>query len=167
MVELATDAEAQAKADITRALTPSNLAALGASTTFAGLVELATAAEVLTGTDTARAPSVATMGSHQGVAKAWVNFNGTGTVAIRDSYNVTSITDNGTGDYTVNFAASMPSVNYVACGMCRPNTNGRATMEINTTVDPTASAFRFTTNAFSGIQTAADSSWVLLSFFGD
>jgi hypothetical protein len=40
----------------------------------------------------------------QFAAKAWVNFNGTGTVAIRDSENVTSITDNGTGDYTTNFS---------------------------------------------------------------
>ena len=44
--------------------------------------------------------------------RAWVNFNGTGTVAIRASGNVSSITDNGTGDYTVNFTTSMPDVNY-------------------------------------------------------
>lgn len=45
---------------------------------------------------------------------AWVNFDGTGTVAIRASYNVSSITDNGTGDYTVNFAAPLPDANYAA-----------------------------------------------------
>ena len=45
-------------------------------------------------------------------AKAWVNFNGTGTVAIRAAGNVSSITDNGTGDYTVNFTTAMPDVNY-------------------------------------------------------
>ena len=44
--------------------------------------------------------------------RAWVNFNGTGTVAIRDSGNVSSITDNGTGDYTVNFSTAMPDANY-------------------------------------------------------
>ena len=44
--------------------------------------------------------------------RAWVNFNGTGTVAIRGSGNVTSITDNGVGDYTVNFTTAMPDVNY-------------------------------------------------------
>ena len=44
--------------------------------------------------------------------KAWVNFNGTGTVAIRASGNVGSITDNGTGDYTVNFTTAMSDVNY-------------------------------------------------------
>jgi hypothetical protein len=45
-------------------------------------------------------------------AKAWVNFNGTGTVAIRASFNVSSITDNGTGNYTVNFTNAMPDANY-------------------------------------------------------
>jgi hypothetical protein len=45
-------------------------------------------------------------------ARAWVNFNGTSTVAIRASGNVSSITDNGTGDYTVNFTTSMPDANY-------------------------------------------------------
>jgi azurin len=44
--------------------------------------------------------------------RAWVNFNGTGTVAIRDSGNVSSITDTGTGDYTVNFTTAMPDSNY-------------------------------------------------------
>lgn len=44
--------------------------------------------------------------------RAWVNFNGTGTVAIRASGNVSSITDNGTGDYTVNFTTAMPDNNY-------------------------------------------------------
>jgi hypothetical protein len=47
-----------------------------------------------------------------GVCKAWVNFNGTGTVAIRASYNVSSITDNGTGAYTVNFATALVDANY-------------------------------------------------------
>ena len=46
--------------------------------------------------------------------RAWVNFNGTGTVAIRASGNVSSITDNGTGNYTVNFTTNMPDINYAA-----------------------------------------------------
>lgn len=44
--------------------------------------------------------------------RAWVNFNGTGTVAIRGSGNVSSITDNGAGDYTVNFTTAMSDANY-------------------------------------------------------
>jgi hypothetical protein len=48
----------------------------------------------------------------QRMAKAWVNFNGTGTVAIRRAFNVSSITDNGAGSYTVNFTTAMPDANY-------------------------------------------------------
>jgi len=47
-------------------------------------------------------------------ARAWVNFNGTGVVAIRAQFNVSSITDNGTGDYTVNFSNAMSDANYAA-----------------------------------------------------
>ena len=51
-------------------------------------------------------------------ALAWVNFNGTGTVAIRSSYNVSSITDNGTGDYTINFTTALSDANYsFACNV--------------------------------------------------
>jgi hypothetical protein len=49
--------------------------------------------------------------------RAWVNFNGTGTVAIRASGNVSSITDGGTGVYAVNFATAMPDANYSVCGI--------------------------------------------------
>lgn len=52
----------------------------------------------------------------QGSAKAWVNFNGTGTVAIRAAFNVSSITDNGVGDYTVNFTAPLVDANYCVAG---------------------------------------------------
>jgi hypothetical protein len=54
--------------------------------------------------------------------RAWVNFDGTGTVAIRDSGNVSSITDNGTGDYTVNYENAMPDENY--------SVNGNAKVDI-------------------------------------
>ena len=50
------------------------------------------------------------------LCKAWVNFNGTSTVAIRASYNVSSITDNGVGLYKVNFATAMPDTNYCHSG---------------------------------------------------
>jgi len=48
----------------------------------------------------------------QRMAKAWINFNGTGTIAIRSSYGVSSIADVSTGKYTVNFSTNMPNVNY-------------------------------------------------------
>jgi hypothetical protein len=64
----------------------------------------------------ANAVTTAKLGSAEasGLAKAWVNFNGIGTVAIRASYNVSSITDNGTGDYTVNFTTAFADANYAA-----------------------------------------------------
>ena len=55
--------------------------------------------------------------------RAWVNFNGTGTVAIRASGNVTSITDNGVGDYTVNFTTAMPDANYSVLATRATGTN--------------------------------------------
>ena len=53
--------------------------------------------------------------------RAWVNFNGTGTVAIRASGNVTSITDNGVGNYTVNFTNAMPDANYSVASIADDN----------------------------------------------
>lgn len=61
--------------------------------------------------------SVPTETLARGACRAWVNFNGTGTVAIRASFNVSSITDNAVGDYTVNFTTAMEDANYAtACG---------------------------------------------------
>lgn len=54
-----------------------------------------------------------------GTAKAWVNFNGSGTIAIRANFNVASITDNGVGVYTVNMANALVDTNYSATfGIC-------------------------------------------------
>ena len=64
--------------------------------------------------DTAGANSLTTAQIYNGASKAWVNFNGTGTVAIRASFNVTSITDNATGNYTVNFTTALADANYTA-----------------------------------------------------
>ncbi len=55
--------------------------------------------------------------------RAWVNFNGTSTVAIRASGNVTSITDNGTGNYAVNLTTAMPDANY-ACSISTEQAGG-------------------------------------------
>lgn len=54
--------------------------------------------------------------SARGIAKAWVNFNGTGTIAARDSLNLSSLTDNGTGQYSVNLSNAFGAVDYVVSG---------------------------------------------------
>ena len=74
---------------------------------------------------TATGVSIGTAGYFSSqLAKAWVNFNGTGTVAIRDSYNVSSITDNGTGDYTVNYSTALNNSNYAISGITDYNESG-------------------------------------------
>jgi hypothetical protein len=68
--------------------------------------------------------STSTTNCIQGSAKAWVNFNGTGTVAIRASYNVSSITDDGTGQYTINFTTAFANTNYSTIGSGYPASSG-------------------------------------------
>jgi hypothetical protein len=100
-----------------------------------------------------------------------VNFNGTGTVAIRAAFNVSSIQDNGTGDYTVNFTTAMPDVNYTATGsssfigtsfyptpIAFNNNNGTGAL-----VPPTTTAVRISArnNSFS----AADPEYVYIAVF--
>jgi hypothetical protein len=87
--------------------------------------------------------------------RAWVNFNGTGTVAIRASGNVSSITDNATGDYTVNFITAMPDANYAAFVMATWD-GGPFFSGHRTTVGQTTGGFRALSGPSGG--GAADSS---------
>ena len=96
-------------------------------------------------------------------ARAWVNFDGTGTVAIRASGNVSSITDNGTGDYTVNFTTAMPDANYsFAANGSTPGVTNLYTIS-PLSASPTTSAFRFGTAAASnGVLTDASQASVTI-----
>jgi uncharacterized protein (AIM24 family) len=73
--------------------------------------------------------------------RAWVNFNGTGTVAIRGSGNVSSITDNSTGNYTVNFTTAMPDANfaYNITGRASSGSNGQQPWPYSVTAPTTTS----------------------------
>jgi hypothetical protein len=112
---------------------------------------------------------LATQNGMTGIAKAWVNFNGTGTVAIRDSFNVSSITDNGTGDYTVNFTTAMPNANYSVAGGTSGVSTGFGVFTLNRNgstgaeVAPTTSAVRL--NTCNQLQTASDVTYVYVSIF--
>jgi len=64
--------------------------------------------------------------SARGIAKAWVNFNGTGTIAARDSENVSSLTDNGTGNYTVNFSNAFGAGDYAFACSCANGVGGNS-----------------------------------------
>jgi len=96
--------------------------------------------------------------------RAWVNFNGTGTVAIRASGNVSSITDNGVGNYIINLTTAMPDTNYSVTATSNENTSGSGSLAIK------ANATFSTTQI--GILTAtptnlslSDSSFVFVSVF--
>jgi hypothetical protein len=101
------------------------------------------------------------------LCRAWVNFNGTGTVAIRSSFNVSSITDNGTGDYTVNFTTALPDANY-SVGCFSHNTNdASAWIRINSGqpngVSQLAGSFRIVT--YNVAYAATDTNLVDVQFF--
>lgn len=104
-----------------------------ASETTSGLVELATTAERLAGTAGKAIDAAQHKAGIDAISfiKAWVNFNGTGTVAIRDSFNVASVTDNGTGDYTINFTDAMPDANYAVVGLASQNSGAFGIMIVS------------------------------------
>lgn len=110
-----------------------------------------------------------------GSAKAWVNFNGTGTVAIRASFNVSSITDNAAGDYTVNFTTAMADANYAPIVIAAPADNQRNNVTVGLTANgaPTlapegntkfAGSFRMQTG-YSGSSTLIDYAAVYAAIF--
>lgn len=97
-------------------------------------------------------------------AGGWVNFNGTGTVAIKDAYNVSGITDNGTGDYTVAWDVDYATANYATSGSCYVSGSSLYWVNPGSTA-PTAGAYRSQCNAVGGA--ATDASSVSVISFGD
>jgi len=100
--------------------------------------------------------------------RAWVNFNGAtvtnpaSMTGVRGSFNVSSILDNGTGDYTVNFTTAMPDANYSAQYMLSDSRQYIKTLA-NGGADPTASQFRLQSLTAAGA--ASDAVFNLLAFF--
>lgn len=98
--------------------------------------------------------------------RAWVNFNGTGTVAIRASGNVTSITDNGVGSYTVNFTSAFPDINY--CPTAVVGASGQLAQIWDGASTKTISAYLFNTmfaNSLTGGGGVVDPVNVQIAFF--
>ena len=114
----------------------------------------------------------------QGRGKAWVNFNGSGTVAIRDDFNVSSITDGGTGLYTVNFTNSLPNANYAwvgQIGYSGDNTNSLLNVEAlagtsNTYSSTTTTSLLKVETVYTDAstnRTRFDGRYIAISVFGD
>ena len=99
-------------------------------------------------------------------ALAWVNFNGTGTIAIRASYNVSSITDNGTGDYTVNFATALSDANYAVTGTAgNGDTGSLRIISTGQAQTPTTTATRVLVHNLAA--SAVDPAYVSVAIFGN
>ncbi len=77
---------------------------------------MASILRVNTLTDASSNNSTAMSTINQGTVKSWLNFNGTGTIAARDSFNHSGLTDVSQGNYTVTMASAMANVNYTCCG---------------------------------------------------
>lgn len=100
--------------------------------------------------------------------RAWVNFNGTGTIAIRANGNVSSITDNGVGDYTVNFTTAMPDGNYSSQIYCSNVGSQTFTTYVANLANYATSSFRFITgyvSSLTGAITATDANTVSVGIF--
>jgi hypothetical protein len=153
-------------ADVSSAATAFTNIKQAASDTATGAIEIAIQSEMEAGSDALRAVTPARQQFHPSAAKAWVNFNGTsGVTAIRASYNVSSVTYNAAGDYTVNFTTAFSSANYGFTGTAVINLTNGGIVVAPFTSAPTASAFRFITTNLSFITTEA--LYVSIAFFGD
>jgi hypothetical protein len=97
--------------------------------------------------------------------RAWVNFNGVTTATIRASGNVSSVTRNGTGDYTVNFTTAMPDANYSTVGTCNldATTNFNRILSAPARSAPTTTNIRFLTGL--GATGAEDMQFVNVAIF--
>ena len=110
--------------------------------------------------------SVPTATVVNGSAKAWVNFNGTGTVAIRDSFNVSTITDNGAGDYTRTVSSAFANVDYSSSGGGGLTSTSVGTFSHHTNASPTTTAFRMQTANFA-MNSLIDWTYVEVNSHGD
>jgi len=98
-------------------------------------------------------------------AKAWVSFNAVGTLTKRNDYNVTSVTDNGTGDYTVNFENSLPDTDYAVSHSVGKTNNALWHRGREDVTARTVDAYRFIVSQFSNAQ-LIDAEFVSVIFFG-
>lgn len=149
-------------------LTSNGALALPTWQTPASTAVAATQAELETATSTTTFSSPGRQQFHPSACKAWVNFNGTGTVAIRGSYNVTSITDLGVGLYYVNMTTPMSSTNYSFSATGRHGSNGTQITYVTASEVTSASQFYIVVQASAGGGGGrSDPDFVFAQAFGD
>jgi len=95
--------------------------------------------------------------------RAWVNFDGTGTIAIRDSGNISGLTDNGTGDYTVNFTTDMPDTNYaVSHSAADDSDQAQGRMNYDCTLAANSYRFKGTMNTGNSLLDSKDNTVIVV-----
>ncbi len=111
-----------------------------------------------------------TSGTEKGqLAKAWISFDGEGTIAINDSFNISSIADNATGVYTVTLSNAMANANYcvnVSVKSNLSNQNTFANLGGTSESDPSTTAFQIATMGSTNLS-ATDGAFVFAAVFGD
>ena len=125
----------------------------------------------LTGVTTAGSIAVTGEGNstttnlQQGLAKSWVNLNGTGTAAFRDSFNTSGLTDNGTGSYTVSFTNDFANASYSAAAA-----GGERTVTWGIYLGISGGANAAGSHGFHNVSpsdTLTDSAYIFVQFCGD
>lgn len=187
IIEIATAAETTTGTDDTRAITPKKLTEFAPASVTADVAAdellildasdsskvkraaasgiVAAQSDMETATSTALFVTPGRQRFHPAHPKAWVNFNGTGTVAIREDYQVSSITDNGTGDYTVNFDVNFANTNYICVANADRGIGSTTSTEGMQVVSVAVGAFRMLwANA---TPTPTDQELVMAMFIGD
>jgi len=158
VAEIATDAEVQAGTDEERIVTPAGLRACTATTTREGVIRVATGTEANEGSASNLAIVPNTLRLYPGSCRAWVNFNGSGTVAIRASHGVTSITDRGVGRYTINWDGVFGSSNYcfVACARQINDISDSCTVSPRVSETKSAGALQITVTEGADVQDSTE-----------
>jgi hypothetical protein len=162
IVERATDAEAVTGTDTERFINPKQLKVVADAAGLPAAVQ----ADQETATSNAVAVTPGVQQYHPSASKARVNYNGTGTIAIRSSYNITSIADNGTGDTSITIAVDFSSGDYSFAAMAGDASSiTHPGVNVKFGVAPTAGVLRVQSE--SGTNNAADVSIVSIVMFGD
>ena len=130
---------------------------------------VASQAAMETGTSTTVFVTPGRTQNHPGVVKAWISFNGEGTVAIQGQYNIEDLTDNGTGDYTVTITTDMSAANFCLIGMSKNNSvaGQRGGTHTNTVAAGSFSIYTTVEDGTTGVSDVVDNRHIGVAYFGD
>lgn len=141
---------------------------VSASDSAAGMIETAIQSEMEAASSTTVAVTPGRQQYHPGTCKAWVVFEADGTLSVLASHNITSVTDNGTGDHTVNIGTDFSTANYCAVGTASQSVDATANcIVVENTLGGSRAAGTFPLYVLASNGTLKDASFISVAFFGD